>query len=82
MAEPEYELVGEVELSNMIVEERTCANCVLFTCSFILNANRQAQSRGGLTAQDFIAAASSCEEYDDDETMKAKINQSIRGILP
>ena len=61
---------------------RCCTDCILFTCSHIIHENSMAQPRGGLTHDDLCNIARGCIEYEDEETMKSKINQSIRGILP
>ena len=76
------DLLDLVEMAEAQRVERSCVDCILFTCSHVIHENSMAQPRGGLTHDDLCNIARGCTEYDDEETMKAKINQSIRGILP
>jgi len=75
----------EVEISldeETPTSERNCVNCILYACPHITHENSMAQSRGGLTIEDMANIAAKCAEYDDEETMQRKINQSLRRISP
>jgi len=64
------------------VAQKSCHNCILYACSHVVHENNQAQGRGGLTYNDLINIACNCEDYDDEATMRAKTNLSLRGIQP
>jgi hypothetical protein len=74
-----------VDLDEFLEEDkpaRSCINCILYTCGYIIHENQQAQPRGGLTHDDLVKIAGRCEEYEDEQTMQQKINLSLRGINP
>ena len=78
-------LLEEVELREppqAVRAERTCIDCILYTCSHVIQENQQAQPRGGLTHDDLINIARGCKDYCDAETLNSTINQSLRGIKP
>ncbi len=81
--EQDYALVEEVNLVEMVEkQQRTCINCILYTCSYVIKGQQTAQPLGGLTGQDLINMASACSEYDDEASMNARIAQSLRGNNP
>lgn len=77
LEEEEISLVAMVENNG-----RTCIDCILYTCSYVIREQQAAQPLGGLTAQDLINMAANCAEYDDEASMNARIAQSLRGNNP
>lgn len=81
-----YEDEDELIIEDLIVDEvdveRNCVNCILYTCSHVIHENQQAQARGGLTMEDLCNIARACPDYEDEESMQAKINLSLRGVQP
>ena len=76
-------LLEEAELDEYIEPRaKSCIDCILYTCSYVISENTQAQSRGGLNHDDLVKIASKCPDYEDEETMQAKINMSLRGHRP
>jgi len=79
----EYELEEEVDLVAMAVRaEKSCVDCILYTCAHIIHEQQMSQPRGGLTHDDLCNIAKNCGEYDDEASMNARINLSLRGINP
>lgn len=80
----DFDFEEEISLTELVeaVPERNCINCILYTCSYVIHENQQAQPRGGLNVDDLTHIASKCEDYEDEETMQAKINISLRGGKP
>lgn len=78
----EEDLIDLTELVEKKIVERNCTKCILYACSYIIHENQQAQSRGGLNHSDLTVIANKCPDYDDEDTMQQKINQSLRGHKP
>lgn len=78
---PEIEEL-ELNIETMIEPEKSCDKCILYACSYVIHENQQASGRGGLTMDDLAKIAAKCPDYDSEESMQQKINQSLRGNNP
>lgn len=83
----EEELIANIdefleEIPAAVPDKRSCINCILYTCSYVIHENTMAQPRGGLTHDDLIHIAEKCKDYEDEQTMNEKISMSLRGITP
>lgn len=80
--EEEEELLLDLSEFDMDEQPKSCVDCILYTCSYVIHENTQAQPRGGLTHHDLVKIAAKCPDYEDEESMKAKINMIQRGNIP
>lgn len=83
----DVELPDEEELNiddfvELKAPQRSCHDCILFTCSRIIHENQMAQSRGGLTNQDLINIANTCVDYCDEAMINQTVSRIQRGIKP
>jgi len=79
------EVEEELDIEDLIIPSpRSCRDCVLYACSWLIKENQKVQANGnpGLNGDDLITIASQCPDYCDETMINQSVKNIQRGIKP